>query len=146
MCQNLDRLNCGHLMAQAASLPDQKTGQLSLDLGLAHDAPAMPARDMPEQPIVKTMLFPRHITLPHFGQIQRQLKQAFAPFGIDIEFRFTRQNRLEMKWVFAPELHQHGDHDISQMAGFAQLVRPALSLTDAERQAFESIMIDFEEA
>ena len=133
-------------MPLAVSMADHQTAQLSLDLGLAQDELATPVADTSGRPIVKTMLFPRHVRLPHFGQIQRQLKQAFSPFGIDIEFRFTRQNRLEMKWVFASELHQHEEFGTSQIAAFAQLAQPALSLSEAERQAFEAIMIDFEEA
>ena len=133
-------------MSPAAFPADQHNGQLSLDLGLLQDEDAAPPPDKAGRPIVKTMLFPRHVKLPHFGQIERQLTQAFAPFGIDIEFRFTRQNRLEMKWVFAPELNQHSGPGPDQLAAFARLSQPAISLSEAERQAFEAIMIDFEDA
>jgi len=133
-------------MPPAALSADQNFGQLSLDLGLSQDEDASPPQDRSGRPIIKTMLFPRHVSLPHFGQIERQLRQAFAPFGIDIGFRFTRQNRLEMKWVFAPELNQHSGPGPDQLAAFARLSQPAISLSEAERQAFEAIMIDFEDA
>ena len=133
-------------MSPAAFSAEQHNGQLSLDLGLLQDEDAAPPPDKAGRPIVKTMLFPRHVKLPHFGQIERQLTQAFAPFGIDIEFRFTRQNRLEMKWVFASELNEQPEFGADQIAAFAQLAQPAVSLSDAERQAFEAIMIDFEDA
>jgi len=63
-------------------MADHQTAQLSLDLGLAQDELATPVADTSGRPIVKTMLFPRHVRLPHFGQIQRQLKQAFSHLAL----------------------------------------------------------------
>ena len=77
-------------MSPAAFSADQHNGQLSRSWSFA-DEDAAPPPDKAGRPIVKTILFPRHVKLPHFGQIERQLTQAFAPFGIDIEFRFTRR-------------------------------------------------------
>lgn len=128
------------------SKPAEPTGlQLSLDLG--GDTPdERKPKDDAKHTVVKTMLFPRHIQLPHFGQIERQLKAAFAPFGIDIEFRFTRQNRLEMKWIFAAELAQNSDIRDNSLAAIAQLTQfacPSAALTEDELSAFDNMMIDF---
>ena len=132
-----------------ASGPANNTGlQLSLDLGASSPTDEL-AVATAQKPIIKTMLFPRHVQLPHFGQIERQLKSAFAPFGIDIEFRFTRQNRLEMKWIFAAELAQ-GVEDQPQaftaLSQLAQLTSPAGILTKDELEAFDNLMIDFADA
>ena len=53
--------------------------------------------------ITRTIVFPKHIDIPHFGRFQRQVNVLFAPLGISVEFRLTRQKRLEMKWIFPPE-------------------------------------------
>lgn len=123
--------------------------QLSLDLGA--EVP-LPAAHEPKsaKAVIKTMLFPRHIQLPHFGQIERQLKAAFTPFGIDIEFRFTRQNRLEMKWIFAPELRAETSEQPDSFNALAhlsaQLSQPSHALTEDELEAFSTMMIDFADA
>lgn len=119
------------------------TAQLSLmfDDEAAARTDEEKVQDTP-QPIVKTMLFPRHLSLPHFGQIQRQLASALAPFGIEIEFRFTRQNRLEMKWIFAPEMRRDDIQAFTTLAGMTALTQPAADLTDEEKSAFADIMLE----
>lgn len=75
--------------------------QLSLDFseGFIVSEP----RSAPRQ-ITRTIVFPKHIMIPKFGRFQRQVNVLFAPLGISVEFRLTRQKRLEMKWIFPPEL------------------------------------------
>ena len=58
--------------------------------------------------ITRTLVFPKHIEIPNFGRFQRQVNVLFAPLGISVEFRLTRQKRLEMKWIFPPETLSEG--------------------------------------
>ena len=52
--------------------------------------------------VTRTIVFPKHINVPNFGRFQRQVNLLFAPLAISVEFRLTRQKRLEMKWIFPP--------------------------------------------
>ncbi len=73
--------------------------QLSLDFseGFVVHEPLVASRN-----VTRTIVFPKHINIPHFGRFQRQVNLLFAPFAISVEFRLTRQKRLEMKWIFPP--------------------------------------------
>ena len=53
--------------------------------------------------VTRTIVFPKHINIQNFGRFQRQINLLFAPLGISVEFRLTRQKRLEMKWIFPSE-------------------------------------------
>ena len=53
--------------------------------------------------VTRTIVFPKHIDIQNFGHFQQQVNLLFAPLGISVEFRLTRQKRLEMKWIFPPE-------------------------------------------
>ncbi len=53
--------------------------------------------------VTRTIVFPKHIDIQNFGRFQRQINLLFAPLGISVEFRLTRQKRLEMKWIFPSE-------------------------------------------
>jgi len=98
--------------------------------------------------LTKTITFPRHIVIPHFGAFQRQVNALFAPFGITVEFGLNRQKRLQMTWVFPAEdaferrvthayLHDHK----------ATNTMPALSrhsaLSDEEMNAFANVVFAF---
>ena len=76
------------------------TRQLTLDFSEGFVAPetASALRN-----VTRTIVFPKHIDIPNFGRFQRQVNLLFAPLGIFVEFRLTRQKRLEMKWIFPPE-------------------------------------------
>ena len=76
------------------------TRQLTLDFseGFVEPETASALRN-----VTRTIVFPKHIDIPNFGRFQRQVNLLFAPLGIFVEFRLTRQNRLEMKWIFPPE-------------------------------------------
>ena len=52
--------------------------------------------------VTRTIVFPKHINIPNFGRFQQQVNFLFAPLAISVEFRLTRQKRLEMKWIFPP--------------------------------------------
>ena len=88
--------------------------------------------------ITRTIVFPKHITIPKFGRFQRQVNVLFAPLGISVEFRLTRQKRLEMKWIFPPEL-QAGPAPSPQVEPLA--VTPSgPELSQEELNAFESVV------
>ena len=53
--------------------------------------------------VTRTIVFPKHISIQNVGRFQRQINLLFAPLGISVEFRLTRQKRLEMKWIFPSE-------------------------------------------
>ena len=53
--------------------------------------------------VTRTIVFPKHIDIQNFGRFEQQVNLLFAPLGISVEFRLTRQKRLEMKWIFPPE-------------------------------------------
>ena len=90
---------------------------------------------------IKSILFPKNMVIPHFGLFQRQVAALFAPLGIEVDFRMSRQRRLEMRITF-PE----GQGNILQVAsGQNALFRtaPAFTLTDEEKDAFRDVMISF---
>ena len=53
--------------------------------------------------VTRTIVFPKHINIQNFERFQQQINLLFAPLGISVEFRLTRQKRLEMKWIFPSE-------------------------------------------
>ena len=88
--------------------------------------------------ITRTIVFPKHIDIPHFGRFQRQMNVLFAPLGISVEFRLTRQKRLEMKWIFPSEKQAApvASPEFSQAA-----VSPASpELSQEELKAFQSVV------
>ena len=87
--------------------------------------------------VTRTIVFPKHINIPNFGRFQRQVNLLFAPLAISVEFRLTRQKRLEMKWIFPPAtksvpLSKHQRKIISDKA--------ASDLSNEEVKAFESLV------
>ena len=71
--------------------------QLTLDFsdGFVVTEPLAASRN-----VTRTIVFPKHIDIPNFGRFQQQVNLLFAPLGISVEFRLTRQKRLELKWIF----------------------------------------------
>jgi hypothetical protein len=111
-----------------------KIQQLTLDF---NEGFVVPEPTTSPRNVTRTIVFPKHIDIPNFGQFQRQVNLLFAPLGIFVEFRLTRQSRLEMKWVFpaatkATLLSEH------------QKKRPfdgaAGELSSEELKAFESVV------
>ena len=115
------------------------SGQLSLDFneGLltSEMSGSLPARQ------IKSILFPKNMVIPHFGHFQRQVTGLFAPLGIDVDFRMTRQRRLEMRMIFP--IGQVGV--LQAAAGQDALLRTAsaFTLSDEESDAFRDVIIDF---
>ena len=88
--------------------------------------------------ITRTIVFPKHITIPKFGRFQRQVNVLFAPLGISVEFRLTRQKRLEMKWIFPPETQAASAPSPEFEPSPARPSAPELS--QEELNAFESVV------
>ena len=88
--------------------------------------------------ITRTIVFPKHITIPKFGRFQRQVNVLFAPLGISVEFRLTRQKRLEMKWIFPPEVQVGSVPSPEFEPSATRPSRPELS--QEELSAFESVV------
>ena len=74
--------------------------QLTLDF---NDEFVVPEPLSAPRNVTRTIVFPKHINIQNFGRFQRQINFLFAPLGISVEFRLTRQKRLEMKWIFPSE-------------------------------------------
>ena len=70
--------------------------QLSLDLDL-EDATSAHSAD---SGVKRSVIFPKNIQIFNVPEFQRQVSQLFDPLNINIEFRVTRQNRLEMCWSY----------------------------------------------
>ena len=81
--------------------------QLSLDLDL-DDAPSAHSAD---SGVKRSVIFPKNIQIFNVPEFQRQVSQLFDPLNINIEFRVTRQNRLEMRWSFPQEAIQYNHAD-----------------------------------
>lgn len=90
------------------------------------------------QNITRTIVFPKHIDIPHFGRFQRQVNLLFAPLGISVEFRLTRQKRLEMKWIFPPE--RWAGPVASPEFGQAAVSPASPELSQEELKAFQSVV------
>ena len=88
--------------------------------------------------VTRTIVFPKHIDIPNFGRFQRQVNVLFAPLGISVEFRLTRQRRLEMKWIFPPETQADGSV-LPKSEQQPASTRPT-DLSSEELKAFESMV------
>ena len=124
------------MQAHQASAPLSR--QLSLNLSdgfFVSNGTAQP------RPIKKTITFPKHITIPHFGAFQRQVNALFAPFGIVVEFSLSRQKRLQMTWIFPPETPSN----LSEQERAVSAARPHAPgmLSDEEVSAFTNVIFAF---
>ena len=107
--------------------------QLSLALDL-DDAPSVHSAD---SGVKRSVIFPKNIQIFNVPEFQRQVSQLFDPLNINIEFRVTRQNRLEMRWSFPQEAIQYNHSDAR--AESYQRAR----LSPEENAAFETLVLSF---
>ena len=124
---------------QAKRAADYRTDQLSLNLSDGFFVPTLENRAVQQK---RTITFPKHISIPHFGAFQRQVNALFAPFGIVVEFSLSRQKRLQMTWHFPPEpasitqpAHLPAKHSLN-FAAHAML-------SDDEVDAFANVVFAF---
>jgi hypothetical protein len=120
---------------QAQATADYRTAQLSLNFS---DGFFVPAPHRQARQLKRTITFPKHVTIPHFGAFQRQVNALFAPFGITVEFSLSRQKRLQMTWVFPPEpVLARTANDMAQKA------MPPGVLSEEEVSAFTNVVFAF---
>ena len=110
------------------------TRQLTLDFS---EGFVVPEQLSAPRNVTRTIVFPKHIDIPNFGRFQRQINLLFAPLGISVEFRLTRQKRLEMKWIFPPET-QAGY--LPEQQKRIMFDRTTSELSSEEMKAFESVV------
>ena len=103
--------------------------QLSLDLGI--DEASMDKQK--KQGIKRSVVFPKNIQVFNVPEFQRQVSRLFDPLNINIEFRVTRQNRLEMRWSFPREVIQYNKNKSLKL----------LDISPEESAAFETLVISF---
>ena len=87
--------------------------------------------------VTRTIVLPKHIDIQNFGRFQQQINLLFAPLGISVEFRLTRQKRLEMKWIFPPEENLASLSEAQKMIPSDKAV---WELSSEEMKAFKSVV------
>ena len=103
--------------------------QLSLDLDL-DDAGL---KDLKRGEIKRSVIFPKNIQIFNVPEFQRQVSQLFDPLNINIEFRKTRHNRLEMRRSFPQEVVHYNQKEARQRA----------EISREESAAFETLVLSF---
>jgi hypothetical protein len=103
--------------------------QLSLDLGIDETFMAQEKKNR----IKRSVVFPKNIQVFNVPEFQRQVSRLFNPLNINIEFRLTRHNRLEMRWSFPHEAIQYNQN------------KPRCSslISPEESSAFETLVLSF---
>ena len=107
--------------------------QLSLDLDLEG---ALPVHSEGEG-VKRSVIFPKNIQIFNVPEFERQVSQLFDPLNINIEFRVTRQNRLEMRWSFPHEAIQYNHSDARSDS------HQRARLSPEENAAFETLVLSF---
>ena len=103
--------------------------QLSLDLDLDDGD----LRHLKDSGVKRSVIFPKNIQIFNVPEFQRQVSQLFDPLNINIEFRRTRHNRLEMRWSFPQEAIHYNQKGARQSAGISR----------EESAAFETLVLSF---
>ena len=103
--------------------------QLSLDLDLDDAGP----KDLKGGEVKRSVIFPKNIQIFNVPEFQRQVSQLFDPLNINIEFRKTRHNRLEMRWSFPREAVHYNQKETRQRA----------EISREESAAFETLILSF---
>ena len=103
--------------------------QLSLDLDLEDAGP----KNSKSGKVKRSVIFPKNIQIFNVPEFQRQVSQLFDPLNINIEFRKTRHNRLEMRWSFPQESIQYNQKE----------TRQRIEISREESAAFETLILSF---
>ena len=77
--------------------------RLSLDLGDTNLSQQLVQTAFDLIGIERSVVFPKNIKNNDVADFYRRLSQLFAPLNIQIDFRVTRHNRVEMRWSFPQE-------------------------------------------
>ena len=103
--------------------------QLSLDL----DFGDIELRQPQDGGVKRSVIFPKNIHIFNVPEFQRRVSQLFDPLSINIEFRITRHNRLEMCWSFPQEAVHYDQKDTRQRS----------KISKEESAAFETLVLSF---
>ena len=127
----IDKLIFTMIIMQGKTKPNR---QLTLDFseGFVLPEPLSVPRN-----VTRTIVFPKHIDIQNFGPFQQQVNLLFAPLGISVEFRLTRQKRLEMKWIFPPEANLVSPSGLQKKIPSDIVVG---ELSNEEMKAFKSVV------
>ena len=108
--------------------------QLTLDLGEAESNQQLGQTIVDQIGIERSVVFPKNIKIYDVADFQRRVSQLFAPLKIQIDFRVTRHNRVEMRWSFPQEsVHYQRQDD----------AKAKLLLSPEESEAFETLVLSF---
>ena len=108
--------------------------QLTLDLGEAESNQQFGKTIVDQIGIERSVVFPKNIKIYDVADFQRRVSQLFAPLNIQIDFRVTRHNRVEMRWSFPQEsVHYRCQDD----------AKAELLLSPEESKAFETLVLSF---
>ena len=129
--KSIDELIFTMIIMQGETTPNR---QLTLDFseGFVVPEPLSAPRN-----VTRTIVFPKHINIQNFGRFQQQVNLLFAPLGISVEFRLTRQKRLEMKWIFPPEENLVSLSEVQKKIPSDKAVG---ELSNEEMKAFKSVV------
>ena len=108
--------------------------QLSLDLGEAESKQQLGQTAIDQTGIERSVVFPKNIKIYDVADFQRRVSQLFVPLNIQIGFRVTRHNRVEMRWSFPKEAVHYQRQDGS---------KAELLLSPEENEAFETLVLSF---
>ena len=103
--------------------------QLSLDLGEAESN-----QQLDQTGVERSVIFPKNVQIYDVADFQRRVSQLFAPLNIQIDFRVTRHNRVEMRWSFPQEAVHYQRQDGA---------KAELLLSPEENEAFETLVLSF---
>ena len=109
--------------------------QLALDLGEAESNQQLGETAIDQTGIERSVVFPKNIKIYDVADFQRRVSQLFAPLNIQIDFRVTRHNRVEMRWSFPQEVVHYQRQDFA---------KAELLLTPEENEAFETLVLSFD--
>ena len=108
--------------------------QLSLDLGEVESNQQLGETAIDQTGIERSVVFPKNIKIYDVADFQRRVSQLFAPLNIQIDFRVTRHNRVEMRWSFPQEAVHYQRQDGT---------KAELLLSPEENEAFETLVLSF---
>jgi len=119
-----------HLASQQQIVPQQ----LSLDLGEAESNQQRGQIAIDQVGIERSGVSPKNIKIYNLAVFQWRVSHIFAPLNIRVDFRVTRQNRVEIRWSFP----QGAVHYQRQDGAKAELL-----LSPEENEVFETLALSF---
>ena len=108
--------------------------QLSLNLGDAETNQQLGQTAIDQSGIERSVVFHKNIKIYDMADFQRRVSRLFAPLNIQIDFRVTCHNRVEMRWSSPQEAVHCQRHDGA---------KAELLLSREENQAFETLVLSF---